>query len=158
MLEQLKDESVWPIGFRLVGKEKQVGRWMTVVWTIEDVCLYGEEQKTTLAQQPDGYVLPLQLQLYERSDYRFNLSSRDPHLFVVCSEEGERLKPLLITAAQGLAAGYMDGEYQILDMSIPLPVQAWMEAFIGRHGEQLDVRRKGNKDKRKEKKGLISGN
>lgn len=158
MLEQHKDESIWPIAFRLVSEEKQVGRWTTLSWSLEDVCLYGEEEQETLAGIDDGYCLPLELHLYERTDYRFNLSSREPHLFIVCEEENEQLSPLLITASQSVASGYMDGDYHVLHIKTPLQVQAWMEAFIGRHGELIEHRRKRCKDNpNKDKKGRSSG-
>ena len=158
MPELHKDETVWPIAFRLVSEEKQIGRWTTLSWSIEDVCLYDEEEKDFLAAKDGGYCLPLELHKHERSDYRFNLSSRDPHLFIVCVEENEQLSPLLITAAQGLASGYMDGDYQVLHITTPLQVQAWMEAYIGRHGEQLEFRKKRCKDNSKDRKGRSSGN
>ncbi|GAL03652.1 DUF3305 domain-containing protein [Photobacterium aphoticum] len=158
MPELHKDEAVWPIAFRLVSEEKQIGRWTTLSWSIEDVCLYDEDQQDFLAEKEGGYCLPLQLHMHERSDYRFNLSSRDPHLFIVCVEENETLSPLLITAAQGLASGYMDGDYQVLHIKTPIQVQAWMEAYIGRHGELLEFRKKRCKDKNKDKKGRSSGN
>ncbi|PSU34722.1 DUF3305 domain-containing protein [Photobacterium lutimaris] len=156
MPEQYKNESLWPIAFRLVSQEKQIGRWTTLSWSIEDVCLYNDDDKASLASEQGGYLMPLELHRHERSDYRFNLSSRDPHLFIVCEEENEQLSPLLITAAQGLASSYMDGDYQILHIKAPLQIQAWMEAFIGRHGEQIEYRRK--RCKNKEQKGRSSGN
>ncbi|OZS44347.1 DUF3305 domain-containing protein [Photobacterium sanguinicancri] len=144
-----KNESIWPIGFRLVSEEKQVGRWSTLSWSIEDVELH-EEQRAA-----ESHVLPLELFRDERSDYRFNLSSRDPHLFIVCEEENEQLKPVHITAAQSVASSYMDGDYQVLHITTPLPVQAWMEAFIGRHGELIEGGRK--KCKNRKGKGRSSG-
>ncbi|MGF1683499.1 DUF3305 domain-containing protein [Photobacterium minamisatsumaniensis] len=158
MPELHKDESIWPIAFRLVSEEKQIGRWSTLSWSIEDVCLYDQEKKDQLVQTNNGHLLALELYRDERTDYRFNLSSQDPHLFFVCEEENEQLSPLLVTAAQSVAGSYMDGDYQVLHIKAPLQVQAWMEAFIGRHGELIEFRGKRCKDKRKEKKGRSSGN
>ncbi|EEY71299.1 hypothetical protein VHA_003158 [Grimontia hollisae CIP 101886] len=39
----------------------------------------------------------------------------------------------------------MDGDYLVQSVPMPLTVQAWMEAFIGRHGELLEVRKKKRK-------------
>ncbi|MFC1503116.1 DUF3305 domain-containing protein [Pseudomonadota bacterium] len=149
-----KDESVWPIGFRLISEAKKVGRWSTLSWSIEDVTLYETTHKSAHQTEVDAYVLPLELYRDERTDYRFNLSSQDPHLFIVCEEENEQLSPLLMTAAQSVASSYMDGDYQVLHIKTPLPVQAWMEAFIGRHGELIEFKRKRCKNK----KGCSSGN
>lgn len=149
-----KDESIWPIAFRLVSEEKQVDRWTTLSWTIEDVVLYDQDRVHEIDESKGSYERLLTLYRDERTDYRFNLSSQDPHLFIVCEEENEQLSPLLITAAQSVASSYMDGDYQVLHIKTPLPVQAWMEAFIGRHGELIEFKRKRCKDK----KGRSSGN
>ncbi|MGF1804438.1 DUF3305 domain-containing protein, partial [Aliivibrio sifiae] len=40
---------------------------------------------------------------------------------------------------------YMDGDYVVLSIGMPLPMQAWLEAYIGKHGELIEVRRKKRK-------------
>ena len=157
-LELKKNEHVWPINFRLQAEERQVGRWTTHAWTIEDICLYEEDLAVdmTIADIGAGnYMMPLELFRDERMEYRFNLNSQSPHLFFICAEEDEQLKPVLVTAAQGVAARYMDGDYMVLHIDIPLAIQAWMEAFLGRHGELFEFKRKRGGDK---KKGRSSGN
>lgn len=156
-----KDGSNWPIAFGLRAEEKQVGRWTTLSWSIENVELYAatavmnrdDASTTNSAVNTTYYERTLILYRDERSDYRFNLSSQDPHLFIVCEEANEQLSPLLITAAQSVASSYMDGDYQVLHIQMPLPVQAWMEAFIGRNGELIEFKKKRCKDK----KGRSSG-
>ena len=149
-----KDESSWPIGFSLRAEEKQTGRWTSLSWSIDHVALYKQAvaiDKPAAAMHSDAsathYERTLTLYRDERSDYRFNLSSQDPHLFIVCEEEDEQLSPLLITAAQSVASSYMDGDYQVLHIQMPLPVQAWMEAFIGRNGELIEFKGKRCKNK-----------
>ncbi len=142
-----KTETVWPIRFRLTARENQVGRWTAFSWTVEDITLAGK------AKLPGLACVPLSIHKDERTDYRFNLSSQDPTLFFVCEEDEEQLIPLLLTASQSVAGSYMDGEYKVLNHKMPLAVQAWIEAFIGRHGEQIEVKRKKNKGK-----GRSSGN
>jgi len=149
-----KDESNWPIGFCLCSEEKQIGRWTALSWSVDDVDLYAQNQAGNAVSIGDRYERILTLYRDERTDYRFNLSSQDPHLFIVCEENDEQLTPLLITAAQSVAGSYMDGDYQVLHIQMPLPVQAWMEAFIGRHGELIEFKKKRYKDK----KGRSSGN
>lgn len=51
----------------------------------------------------------------------------------------------MITASQSLIGQYMDGDYVVLSIGMPLPVQAWLEAFIGKNGELIEVRRKKRK-------------
>ncbi|QUM75433.1 DUF3305 domain-containing protein [Moritella sp. 24] len=149
-----KDESSWPIKFRLCSEEKQIGRWTTLSWSIDNVELYDHNHTQDDASIGISYERVLTLYRDERTDYRFNLSSQDPHLFIVCEENNEQLSPLLITVAQSVASSYMDGDYQVLHIQMPLPVQAWMEAFIGRHGELIEFKKKRYKDK----KGRSSGN
>lgn len=148
-----KDESSWPIAFHLCSEEKQIGRWTSLSWSIDGVELYDQNQTEGDVSEGTRYERVLTLYRDERTDYRFNLSSQDPHLFIVCEENNEQLSPLLISAAQSVASSYMDGDYQVLHIKMPLPVQAWMEAFIGRHGELIEFKKKRCKDR----KGRSSG-
>lgn len=51
----------------------------------------------------------------------------------------------MITASQSMIGQYMDGDYLVLSTAMPLPMQAWLEAYIGKHGELLEVRKKKRK-------------
>ncbi|MBV7299528.1 DUF3305 domain-containing protein [Enterovibrio paralichthyis] len=142
MSDEVKNPQFWLTQFDLKASDVDVGRWKTRRWSLDNLHLPREEEECQASQ----YSLPLELFKDERTDYRFNLSSRDPHLFFVFEvEEDESLKPLKVTASQTCAASYMDGDYLVISEPMPLPVQAWMEAFIGRHGELLEVRKKKRK-------------
>ncbi|AXY01067.1 DUF3305 domain-containing protein [Vibrio alfacsensis] len=134
-----KTEASWPIGIELVEHEITTGIWVTTQWQLMafDIAPTEETQHVCL----------LQLHKDERSDYRFNLSSQQPKLFLVMDNEdsGEQPTIQLLTASQTVAAQYMDGDNLVLSNDMPLAVQAWMEAFIGRHGELIEVRRKKRK-------------
>ena len=134
-----KTESAWPIGVQRIEKEIKTGIWATTQWELVGFELSPENET------PD--VCLLQLHKDERTDYRFNLSSQQPKLFLVMDNVDSGVKPViqLLTASQTVAGQYMDGDNQVLSYDIPLPVQAWMEAFIGRHGELLEARRKKRK-------------
>ncbi|MCG9631049.1 DUF3305 domain-containing protein [Vibrio sp. Isolate30] len=133
-----KTETSWSIGVHRVEKEIKTGMWTTTQWELagfdlspnsdtKDVCL-------------------LQLHKDERTDYRFNLSSQQPKLFLVMDNVDSGVPVIqLLTASQTVAGQYMDGDNQVLSFDMPLAVQAWMEAFIGRHGELLETRRKKRK-------------
>ncbi|MEL0608779.1 DUF3305 domain-containing protein [Vibrio echinoideorum] len=134
-----KTEATWPIGVNRLEKEISTGRWVTTQWEL-----------TGFELTPDietADVCLLQLHKDERTDYRFNLSSQQPKLFLVMDNVDSDVRPViqLLTASQTVAGQYMDGDNQVLSYDIPLPVQAWMEAFIGRHGELLEARRKKRK-------------
>ncbi|MGL4249118.1 MAG: DUF3305 domain-containing protein [Aeromonas sp.] len=122
--------------------DSQIGRWQSRRFEI--VALHPAEPEAAGA-------LPLTLFRDERGDYRFNLSSGSPRLFVTGSVTGSRVDSGFVadglTLSQTVAAAYMDGERQVLSCPLPEALQAWVEAFIGRHGELLEARRKGKKGK-----------
>ncbi|ASM97668.1 TPA: DUF3305 domain-containing protein [Vibrio vulnificus] len=134
-----KNEYLWPIGCNLVAHEIATGIWVTTQWQLTGFELKPENQHR--------HVVTLQLFRDERTDYRFNLSSQNPKLFVVLENIDETGTPKIttVTASQSVAGQYMDGDYLVLSCEMPLPIQAWMEAFIGRHGELLEERRKKRK-------------
>ncbi|WP_440878932.1 DUF3305 domain-containing protein [Vibrio natriegens] len=134
-----KTEDSWPIGVELVEHEIITGAWITTQWQLTQFVLTPDKDTTD--------VCLLQLHRDERTDYRFNLSSQNPKLFLVMDNLDSNEKPAiqLLTASQAVAARYMDGDNLVLSNNMPLPVQAWMEAFIGRHGEMLELKGKKRK-------------
>lgn len=135
----VKSEEFWSMECGLVSHEITTGVWLTTQW-----------QLTGFNLKPESFnerVATLQLHRDERTDYRFNLSSQQPKLFLVVDtvEDEQHPKIVTLTASQSAAGQYMDGDYLVLSNDMPLPIQAWMEAFIGRHGELLETRRKKRK-------------
>ena len=92
------------------------------------------------------HVVDLQLYMTERTAYRHNLTAEQPRLFLRCAEDQGTARPEAITASQEVAAGWMDGDWLVLDTPMPLAIQAWIEAYLVRHGEAPD---EGRKKKRK---------
>ncbi|MDA0147572.1 DUF3305 domain-containing protein [Vibrio sp. LaRot3] len=134
-----KNEELWPIECDIVAHEITTGIWTTT-----------QKQLKGFNLSPDAHSAQLgllQLHRDERTDYRFNLSSQQPKLFLVLDnlEDSDEVNIVSLTASQSVASQYMDGDYLVLSNDMPLPVQAWMEAFIGRHGELLEQRRKKRK-------------
>ncbi|NOH79733.1 DUF3305 domain-containing protein [Vibrio sp. RE86] len=134
-----KTEELWSIECKLVAHEIATGLWTTTQWQLTEFNL----QPTTVTPT----VKLLELHRDERTDYRFNLSSNQPKLFLVLDnvDSDETPNIVTLTASQSVAGQYMDGDYLVLSNDMPLAVQAWMEAFIGRHGELLEQRRKKRK-------------
>ncbi|MDD1783044.1 DUF3305 domain-containing protein [Enterovibrio sp. ZSDZ35] len=150
MTEVIKSPNQWLIQYELVNEDVEVGRWMTTRRTL------GRLNLPTQESEVEEGLPSLLLTLYrdERTDYRFNLSSSDPHLFFIFEvKEDESVVPLRVSASQTIAATHLDGDYLVLSVTIPLAVQAWMEAFIGRHGELIEEPKK----KRKKGAGRASG-
>ncbi|MDP2571707.1 DUF3305 domain-containing protein [Vibrio penaeicida] len=131
-----KSENLWTIECQLESQNVGEGRWVTQQWEWKGVDLKPTE--------PNPLTLALELYKDERTDYRFNLSSVQPKLFLAL-ENLDTLEPVKLTASQSVAASYLDGDYLVLSIEMPLPIQAWMEAFIGRHGELLEQKRKKRK-------------
>ncbi|WP_207061407.1 DUF3305 domain-containing protein [Motiliproteus sp. SC1-56] len=144
--EQQEEVRYWPVQVTLRRKRVSRGRWEADQWSLvgcesdrgsAQACLSVEQ--TPLADEGCEYRwrgLALELFRDERAAYRFNLSSGDPRLFVICSEDEGVMEPYLVTACQDDAASYMDGgEEDVFSISMPAAVQCWIEAFIARHGE-----------------------
>lgn len=128
--------STRPLSFEIVGEPLTIKGFATTRWRVADLA--------------PGDVGPcrLNLQLYmtERAAYRFNLTSHTPRLFVRAGEAGEAPSPDAITASQEVAAGWLDGEHRVLEVDMPLAIQAWLEAYLAHHGE---APAEGRKKKRK---------
>lgn len=134
-----KSENYWPIMCLIEMQVKQIGRWETESWQ-----WFGVDLSPNSSTQDHPMFRALELHKDERTDYRFNLSSQSPKLFLALEflETDSEPKIASLTASQSVAACYMDTDYLVLSLDMPLPIQAWMEAFIGRHGELLEVRKK----------------
>ena len=144
----------WPLLLRLRKQLVSRGRWEVDSWSLQS-CSSDRDgvQRQSLectehqvADQPtstDYEWSGLLLQLYrdERAAYRFNLSARDPRIFVVCNEEEGLMRPFSVSASQDVASSYMDGgEEDVYSVAMPAAIQCWIEAFIARHGEpELDA-------------------
>lgn len=128
--------SIRSLSFDVVGEPFSIKGFPTTRWGIVD-----------LAPGHAGpWTLDLQLYMTERAAYRFNLTSRSPRLFVRAGEAGAEPRPTAITASQDMAAGWLDGEHRVLDVDMPLAIQAWIEAYLAHHGE---APAEGRKKKRK---------
>ncbi|SFT67934.1 DUF3305 domain-containing protein [Halomonas saccharevitans] len=124
------------LSFEVVGEPLTIKGFTTTRWRIAD-----------LAPGDTGSCrLSLQLYMTERAAYRFNLTSRTPRLFVRAGEAGGTPSPDAITASQDVAAGWLDGEHRVLEVDMPLAIQAWIEAYLAHHGEAPE---EGRKKKRK---------
>lgn len=160
-----KSPDCWPLLCELEKQIKQVGRWETESWQWNGVNLAPEPLTPKMSTpealaskistptaliseaiqtEPSSYFQLLELHKDERSDYRFNLSSRNPKLFLALEFLDTNSAPKIshLTASQATIACYMDTDYLVLSIDMPLPIQAWMEAFIGRHGELIEVKKK----------------
>ncbi|AZQ12664.1 MULTISPECIES: DUF3305 domain-containing protein [Shewanella] len=139
-------QSVWPMYVSLRKVQKQVGRWASTSWELDQV--------VPASQGPiEGATLVLlELYLDERASYRLNLDMDNPMLYVVCDElEDGAWVPMAISADQNVAAGCLEGDTPVLNMPMPEAVACWIEAFITRHGEvEISAHRRKHVNRRKE--------
>ncbi|MGM0534997.1 MAG: DUF3305 domain-containing protein [Pseudomonadota bacterium] len=124
------------LSFDVVGEPVSMKGFTTTRWRISALA----------PGQAGPWTLDLQLYMTERAAYRFNLASGTPRLFVQAGEAGARPHPAAITASQDVAAGWLDGEHRVLEVAMPLAIQAWIEAYLCQHGEAPE---QGRKKKRK---------
>lgn len=123
----------WPLWVLL---EKKVGTsrgWESITWQVAEI-------SHLPLPHPDAARLELQLFKDLRAAYRFNLSSQNPKLFIICQETADGLKPHQISGCQDVAADYMDAGQPVLDIPMPVAIHTWMEAFMAHHGEWVDPR------------------
>lgn len=124
------------LSFDLASETLQIKGFRSTRWRIVDLS----------PGDAGPWMLDLQLFLTERAAYRFNLTGGVPRLFVRCGQSGDTPKPSAITASQDVAAAWLDGEHQVLEVDMPLAIQVWLEGYLVRHGEAPE---EGRKKKRK---------
>jgi hypothetical protein len=79
-----------------------------------------------------GYRLTLHRD--DAESYYCNLMGEHPSLFVVCSEDnGERPRPVLVTASYGEAASYSETDENVYAVPIPPEIYLWIEAYVLEH-------------------------
>jgi len=138
-------ESQWPMYVSLSRVEKQVGRWTSVSWEIDQFI------PATHAAPPGAKLIVLDLHSDERASYRLNLDMDNAMLYVVCDElEDGTWIPDVISADQNVAAGCLEGDTPVLNLRMPTAIACWIEAYITRHGEvEISARRRKHVNRRK---------
>ncbi|WP_404326787.1 DUF3305 domain-containing protein [Cobetia sp. UIB-001] len=147
------DDTRW-LSVTLAPTTQKLGRFSIDTWRIADLSPSATPETDSHVAEPAAAdevahrrILPLQLHLTERTDYRYNLRCEQPRLFVQCDErEADGMQPRVVTACQEVASHWMDGDQLVLDVPMPPALMVWLEAYLARHGERLD---EGKKKKRK---------
>ncbi|GAD79078.1 DUF3305 domain-containing protein [Vibrio ezurae] len=134
----MKTEDNWPVRCHIIQHQTQNSKWQTSNWQVAELFL--DPSASDLGVESE-----IQLFKDERTDYRFNLNSENPKLFVVLENDIETLSLVGVSVSQSVAGSYLDGDYLVLSVDLPLAVQAWMEAYLARHGELIEHKRKKRK-------------
>lgn len=89
--------------------------------------------------------LRLELLRDEAENYLLNVTAPEPRVFVLWRrEEGERPRPVLVTASYGAAAGLMDAGEQVDGVPMPADIRDWVLDFA-RHHYRPPEKRKGRR-------------
>ncbi|GGI86955.1 hypothetical protein GCM10007978_25870 [Shewanella hanedai] len=138
-------ESLWPMHVSLKRIEKQVGRWTSVNWELDQFL-------PATHDAPEGSkIIVLELHKDERGSYRINLDMDNAMLYIVCDElEDGTWIPSMISADQNVAAGCLEGDTPVLNLLMPKAIACWIEAYITRHGEvEICAHRRKHVNRRK---------
>ncbi|BDM62589.1 hypothetical protein NFHSH190041_00410 [Shewanella sp. NFH-SH190041] len=139
-------ENVWPMYVSLKREEKQVGRWLSVDWVLDQMV------PATMEAPANSKLVLLELFRDERASYRLNLDLDTPMLYLVCDELSDGTwEPSALSADQNVAAGCLEGDTPVIGLAMPEAVACWIEAFITRHGEvEICAHRRKHVNRRKE--------
>lgn len=150
----------WTLAVHMLKRIVGSGLWQAPSWSVaavdSDRVAPEADRCVQLEATDDGsehlcwHGIELELHRDERAAYRFNLSAARPRLFVHCAEQPDgRMRPMLVTASQDVAASYMDGgDEDVFSVDMPEAIQCWIEAFIARHGEPELTLGKGHRRQR----------
>ncbi len=154
MAHQEPITDVRSLSLRLARRPVSTGRWMSHRWYILGVSDAVDTTGPTfkLLDQNSGpageeYVwdnVPLKLYPDETAHYQFNLTSREPVLFVVCTpdEESDLMRPSVLSLSQDEAASYLEVDDEVISLPLPGDLRAWAEAYVQRVGVPEPKKRK----------------
>lgn len=75
--------------------------------------------------------LPLRLQPDQTDDYIYNITSRSPMLFLICtSDEQNRPVPLHVSADQDDGVAAIEVDEIVFESPMPGPVLGWIQAYV----------------------------
>lgn len=131
----------------VVWRRPARSRWLDASWSLLGTlpgltpeALEQAGQGGELIRLPD-----MRLNLYRQhcEAYHLNLVSEQPKIYLVCSESGGTLSPILLTVDFDEAASFMETDELVLDAPLADVLCAWLERFVVAH--YVPARRKKRK-------------
>jgi len=120
---KLKTNNSWSIACEFVDHRITSGAWITK-----------QKQLIGFNLDPDKVTnksVILNLYANEKKEYRNNLNTDKPKLFVVLENEmNEQEKLLTITASKKVATFYIEKGYLVLSNDMPYDVIKWLKMYI----------------------------
>jgi hypothetical protein len=139
----------------VMRRQPGVTRWQRWVWRPVAVLPGAAPADWRLLRETGGArewhaaTLPLTLWRADTPAYRVALSTEPPSLWVVCrpnegqGPEGFPLLPFAVTASPFEAQDYADsGEETVEPLAMPPAVIGWVSAFVERHHEEEEFRKR----------------
>ncbi|MFB9134149.1 DUF3305 domain-containing protein [Vibrio olivae] len=120
----IKTQCSWLMGCNLKEHQITTGVGVLTQWQLTGFDLE--------AQQIDSHTATLALSREQEFDYRNNLFSLTPKLYLIIEASSDLSTPLItqLTASKSVANEYMNSEYLVLTNEMPGPVQAWLADFV----------------------------
>lgn len=120
---QFKTNTAWSIACEFIDHNIIAGAWVT-----KQKQLTGFELYSDVISDKTGI---LNLYHCEKRDYRNNLKTDHPRLYVVLdNSSSQQDKLLMITASPQVAKRYADQEYLVLSKDMPAEVQHWIRDYL----------------------------
>ena len=121
-------------------------RWLKVSWRLLGF-LPGLDQAVLTAAAEEGelvYLTELQFQLHKQhcEAYYHNLISERPKAYLICSQEGDALAPMLATVDFDEAASFMETDEIVFDASLPDVLCVWLEHFVVAHYKPMPPKKR----------------
>lgn len=129
-------------------KSASLNKWSSASWSLLGTLPgISEAQLAEAAKGGELHVLAdLSLSLYQQhcDAYYINLTSVQPKLYFVCSENDERLEPIMLTVDFDEATALMESGERVLDAPLCESLCLWLEQFVLDHyqPEKLKKRRR----------------
>ncbi len=126
----------FPVTAVLLRKPSQ-HRWLKTSWQLLGFMPGLDETRLQQAASEGElvYLTELQFQLYKQhcDAYYHNLMSGQPKGYLICSEEGDNLAPMLATVDFDEAASFMETDEVVFDAPLADAMCVWLEHFVVTH-------------------------
>ncbi len=164
----MKDHESLPIGVVLM-RERIGHPWQEFSWHATEAIpgapdvtewrlLRQSETRTTYL----AGTLPLDLYPGETTDYRHNLSQRQPMIYIVLrsdASDAERpIRPFHLTASPAEAQDYLDGDELVEAVPMPEGVAAWLRDYVARFHVERAFEKRGRDVRDARRKARERGN
>jgi hypothetical protein len=126
----------FPVTAVLLRKPSQ-HRWQKASWRLLGFLPGLEEAELNQAAEQGEliYLTELQFQLHKPhcDAYYHNLMAEQPKGYLICSEDGDTLAPMLATVDFDEAASFMETDEMVLDAPLADALCVWLEHYVVAH-------------------------